>query len=75
MKVWGGARGSAGTDDVSDVIPGHAVQACDAAPLPAQSNRSFFAIRVLLDEEEERERCRRSNKSPVKSSLINNHWF
>ena len=55
MKVWGGARGSAGTDDVSDVIPGHAVQACDAAPLPAQSNRSFFAIRVLLDKEEERE--------------------
>lgn len=54
MKVWGGALESTGTDEASDIILGHAVQARDAAPLPAQSNRTVFVMCVLLEEEEER---------------------
>lgn len=53
MKMWGGTRGTRGTDAVSDVILGRTVQACDAAPLPAQSNQTVFVIRVLLEKEEE----------------------
>lgn len=56
LKMWGGARGSRGTDEVSDVILGRAVQACDAAPLPAQSNQTVFVICVLLEKEEEEDR-------------------
>lgn len=48
--VW--RRGKAcREDDVSDVILGHAVQACDATPLPIQSSQIFFLTFVLLEEE------------------------
>lgn len=71
MKVWGGALGSASEEAVSDVIPGHAVQARDAAPLPAQSNQIVFVICVLSEEERDR---KRPSRHPVKLSLISNHW-
>ena len=74
LKAWGGAPGSTGVDDVSDVTPGHAGQACDVAPLPVQSTR-IFCVKCVLLEQEEKEICKQSSQRPVKSSLINNHWF